>query len=76
MMISLFPHEGEIEYKVTTKGSDDQSITHARGKVIYDSDSSSQIEVTDIEDIKKRCKDLRDSRECYTLFQTKGFTLL
>ncbi|MGA1790296.1 MAG: thioester reductase domain-containing protein [bacterium] len=72
--ISLYPKQDTVEYKISTNADAHQKVIHAQGKVIFapETNSQSQAEAVDIEAIKKRCSDMKESVECYRLFQKRG----
>ncbi|MEW5803368.1 MAG: thioester reductase domain-containing protein [bacterium] len=73
-------HGGMVAYEVITDEEDNQRISHAQGKIIYESQENTREsqgnthqDVVNIEEVKKRCTDIKDSTACYRLFRTKGF---
>ncbi|MCP3682244.1 MAG: SDR family NAD(P)-dependent oxidoreductase, partial [bacterium] len=70
--ISLYPNQNCVDYVVRTRNGDNQNVSHAQGKLIYEREPQSKSENIDIESIKNRCSDIIKGEACYNLFNATG----
>ncbi|MBF0397095.1 MAG: SDR family oxidoreductase [Desulfobacterales bacterium] len=70
--ICLYPDGEKINFEVTSNSKDNEKTIHAQGELLYETIKTSNYEKINIDEIKNRSLELKDSVVCYREFKSSG----